>query len=803
MRELFFYDEDHLLIAEITDDGSSSDSQDLHRVTERHVKRYERHPTSGWILSSTESYLDKGTGNELPLKKVDYSYSPEGRVIAEAVFDAQGTYRYTIHTDYDPQGHVIRKTTPLAQENSYSYNDAGDLLFAKEVSQASKTFTYDLAGRPASIEESDHLGTIQKTLTKYDIHGNLSSQTDSKGNATNQSYNTFGKCLDTQFPISLDHEGNPYLPTVTFAYDLQGNLTSTSVLGGGTTQTSYNTLRKPVKIIHADATIVRYRYSKEGTPIQTLYPDGTHTDYLYDMFQRMVSKKTYSRAEELLSEETWTYNAFHLLSYTDPQGLATHYTYDGAGRKISEQAESKLTTYTYDPLSFLEKMIEADIAHVQIHDVGGRVIEEWKESIEGRIENHTRFFYDDENRKIKAVRTTSQGEAADLFFYDRQSRLTCHLDPEENQTEFLYAETENTLRQQVLQKTTIDPRGNARIETHDALNRIIETIQRDPLGNTVSKEELFYDKAGNKAKRISTLYHGPTPQSQICVRWEYDRMGRVITETEGSDKTTHFTYDERGRVKRRLLPSGVSVDSLYDGIDRLLETKSSNRTVHDQYIYAQGPRPIEIVDHVHHTLLKREHNTFGQIVKEINPYGLILTWQYDIHGRCTTYTLPDLSSIAYLYKEGHLAEISRLSPDGQLLYSHRYLDFDPNGHVQLEELIHQLGTLHTTRDLLERPSSQHCPWLDQEITYGPSSLVTQVKSSLFGDKTYAHDPLNQLIQEGEEHYGFDSLGNPLSCSINEYNQIVSGSSYDLEYDRNGNPIRKISSEGNTIYTPTT
>jgi RHS repeat-associated protein len=800
IREFLFYNEDNLLTAEITDDGDSLDPNDLNRVTERQIKRYDLDPQSGLVRSLTESYLDKASYLAIPLRKIDYSYSPERRVIAEAVFDASGSYRYTIHTDYDPQGHIIRKTTPLSQENRYSYDSIGNLLFAKEVSHPSKTFNYDPAGRPASVQESDHLGLIKETHTKYDAHGNLLAQTDSRGNATEQFYNEFGRCIRTQFPISCDQEGHCYIPTVTFAYDLQGNIASTSVLEGGTTQTLYNTLRKPVEIIQADGTVLCHRYFKEGTLEQTIHPDGTHIDYLYDMFQRMTSKKIYSIEGKLLSAENWTYNAFRLLSYTDPNGLTTYYTYDGAGRKITEEAESKVITYAYDSLGFLEKTVEADIIHIQIHDNGGRVVEEWEETFDGRIENHTWFSYDDENRKIKAIRMTSQGEATDFFSYDREFRLTRHIDPLGNQIEFVYSDTENNLGQRVLQKTTIDSRGNFNIETNDALNRTATRMQKDSSGNIVAKEELFYDKAGNQATRISTVYHDHAPKNQIFVRWEYDPMGRVVAESEQNDKTTHFAYDERGRVKRRLLPTGVAIDSIYDGIDRLLETKSSDGTIHYKYAYAHGREPTEIVDLIHHTLLQREYNAFGQIVKETNPYGLIFTWHYDHHGRCTTYTLPDLSSINYLYKDGHLKEVSRLSSTGDLLYSHRYLDFDPNGHVTQEDLIHNVGPLHTTHDLLERPSYQHSHWLNQTISYGSSGLVARTHNSLFGEKNYVHDALNQLVQEGEEHYAFDSLGNPIDCSVNEYNQILSGPGYSLEYDGNGNPIRKISSDGITVYT---
>ena len=62
------------------------------------------------------------------------------------------------------------------------------------------------------------------------------------------------------------------------------------------------------------------------------------------------------------------------------------------------------------------------------------------------------------------------------------------------------------------------------------------------------------------------------------------------------------------------------------------------------------------------------------------------------------------------------------------------------------------------------------------------------------------DALNQLIQEGEQHHTFDSLGNPIHCTVNAYNQIVQGPDYSFEYDLNGNPIRKTTPFGITTYT---
>ncbi len=802
VREFFFYNDDNLLVAEVTDDGIATDPNDLNGVTERHIKRYEINEPSGLVHSLTETYLDLATRTEVLLRKTVYTYNAEHRVAEEKIHDSNGNYRYTIRTDYDAQGRVTLKTTPLGKENRYQYDSLGNLLFCKEVSHPRKDFRYDPAGRPSCVEESDQFGTIKKTFTSYDAQGNLRSQTDSKGNTTEQHYNAFGKCIQTRFPSALDEEGTPYPPVVHFSHDIQGNLSTTSVAGGGTTQTQYNALRKPVQITQADGTILYHRYCKDGTLAQTIYPDWTRVHYQHDMFERVTSKQVISGDGVLLSSETWTYNSFHLLSYTDPNGLTTRYTYDGAGRKIAEQAETQLITYAYDPLGFLEKTVEADVAHVQIHDIGGRVAEQWDECSNGRVENRMRFFYDGENKKYQAVRVTSQGEATDQFFYDRESRLARHIDPEENITEWIYTETEtNAIGQRVLEKTKIDPLKRRTIETYDALNRVVAKTQKDAHGNTVSREEFFYDKSGNQARRITTVYQDHTAKNHHSVRWEYDPMGRVISEKEGSDKATCFVYDPKRKFIQRTLASGVTIDSFYDGIDRLLEMKSSDGTIHYKYAYDTGSSdPKEITDLIHHTSLFREYDSFGRLIKEINPYGLTFTWQYDENGRCTLYTLPDSSSIAYSYKAGHLHEVSRFSPQEECLYTHRYLDFDPNGHVLEEQLIHNIGTQHTHHDLLERPHHQHSPWLNQTIAYDPSSQVRQTKSSLFGEKTYEHDPLGQLIQDGADRYAFDSLGNPLDSSINQYNQIESGPTCSLKYDLNGNPYKKISSDGITTYT---
>lgn len=545
LREFTFYDADHLPIKEIRDNGHSTDPNDV-QVTFRTIDQHERDPHTGLITTTKELYFDPSTGKEQLIRKTTYTYSLQHQIISESIYDSEDQYRYTLYSEYDPKGNLISKTTPLGQKNTYTYDARGRLESVKEVGSLLKRYLYDPAGRPAAIEEWDSEGLVKKTYTQYDSAGTLLSQTDEKGNTTYQTYDAFRRSLSTRFPACLDTDGSSYEPEVRFSYDLQGNLISTTVRDASTSSTRYTPLRKPLEETHPDGTQTTHRYHPNGTLHMTTYADGTTIEYEYDPFENQTSKKIFSLDGDLLSEESWQYNPLHLTSYTDPNGLVTYYTYDASGRLTCEQQEGRCIQIGYDSLGFEASITKADVTQRRLYDAGGRIVEEWLETSDHPIENHMRFHYDLEDRKISAERETACGWVCDSFCYDRESRLCSHTDPEGNLTEFLYDHDHvNLLGQHVLSKKTIDPTGNVQVEIFDAQDRLVSTEKKDRLGQSVAKEERIYDRMGNCAKRVSTLYHRNTPRSSTHVSWEYDLMGRILTQIESDQKVTAFTYDSR------------------------------------------------------------------------------------------------------------------------------------------------------------------------------------------------------------------------------------------------------------------
>ena len=500
-----------------------------------------------------------------------------------------GNCRYTLKTEYDDFGAVKQKTTPLGLENTYQYDRQDCLVESKEVGSAKKTFTYDQANRLISCKEPD---TGKVVSTTYDSKGRVLAQTDFRGNKTAHTYDPFGNRKRTTLPTSLDEKGGSYTPTLTFDYDPLGNLILAEAPLHEKTQTSYNLFRKPTLIIQADDAQIRHTYNKNGTLEKTLYPDGTEVLNQFDLLKRQISKTVRSRTGKILLSEEWKYGSFQLLSHTDARGLKTEFTYDGAGRKIVEEAMERKATFTYDPLGFLERTNNGITVFVQKHNIEGLVEEQWEEDPSGQIQNWMQFSYDNENRKVQSQRKTSQGEAIDRFSY-KNGKLWSHTDPLGHITRFEHHEFhQNELNQSVLQKIMTDPLGNATIETFDAGERLVSREKQNPRGETVFKESFLYDASGNQAKRISFIYIDGRLHKETSITWKYDAMGRVKEERESEEKSTFFDYDPRGCLACKTLPNGTQLHYAYDGADRLESLNSSDDQIHYQYTYETGSDPI-------------------------------------------------------------------------------------------------------------------------------------------------------------------------------------------------------------------
>ena len=222
-----------------------------------------------------------------------------------------------------------------------------------------------------------------------------------------------------------------------------------------------------------------YEYYPDGS-IKSAIAEGMH--YSYSYYNNGNLKEKSASGKRLLS-----------------------YEYDLNGNKIKQtDVTGKTTEYIYDELDQLQ----------EIHD-GGKCI--------------TAFKYNDDGTIKEAV---SANGMKNLYGYDTDKNLT-KLDIDFNgkvlaQNRYAYDHNGNrTIKQQLRGRTYY---------TYDSINQLTNVKYPD------YEEQLFYDKAGNRSKRIV---------NDVTEYYLYDKRNRLIRQVFQQPTGTtakHYIYDNAGNL---------------------------------------------------------------------------------------------------------------------------------------------------------------------------------------------------------------------------------------------------------------
>ena len=249
------------------------------------------------------------------------------------------------------------------------------------------------------------------------------------------------------------------------------------------------------------------------------------------------------RSVEWLSEEIFPGEAFDFTTqeyqydetgklikatYTDPDGTAssTTYTYDSAGRLLSENTEGGYNiTYTYN-----EKGNEtSEVIHdnptagyndstITTYDVLDRVI---------NIE-HSYYMYDQfSSAFVKQTKTKT-------FIYDGNSENPSEMDEKETAEGSTYISETKT------------------VYTYDANGNLLTETSTNKWGTT----SITYDGKGNILSEVNDMYENT---------YTYDQAGRCLTHVKRSKSgdevsTTRNTYDDHGNLASTSLDFVASYD---------------------------------------------------------------------------------------------------------------------------------------------------------------------------------------------------------------------------------------------------
>ena len=332
----------------------------------------------------------------------------------------------------------------------------------------------------------------------------------------------------------------------TYCYDLTGRLTAVVDSHGNRTEISYC-----------------------GTTIQRLtLASGQYLDFSYEAGK--VSKITDCAGRSVQYE----YDGDLLTAVTYPNGGTMRYQYDTRGLIISVTDQNGIN-YLVNSYDEKGRVIRQDLAngeeHVFLYNDSRRQTT-YHNLQSGRS---TVYHYNDQKQ---AVKTEYDDGTYQEFEYDQWGNRILEKNRSGEITRWTYRQDGKLVRQELpsglIWEFEYDDRGN---QVHWWNNDDEEFFAQFDERNNCVREEQVIDAM---RRRVQT--------------YQYDRLGRMISMSDGNGNVTQYEYWERSsRVSRLITPEGAVFQYRYNQIEQCMAIQSDAGEV--QFGYTKlGARALEI-----------------------------------------------------------------------------------------------------------------------------------------------------------------------------------------------------------------
>lgn len=455
------------------------------------------HDVAGQTLTTTD-----------PLGRVVADgYDAAGRHVSQARFDNNNQLLTTSTTSYDAEGHVLSATSPRG--NVTGANQADFTI----------TYTYDALGRLVSSDQPISTTDSITTGYRYDRAGNLTSQTDGRGNTTLYSYNEWNLQTAIIEPATQAHPTSAERTWLT-DFDSGGLPIQTTQPGGIVVANTYDELGRLVNQTGSGTGVTtasrHYGYDNAGNTTSIASPNGDVTltwddsqllvatggptqyqsQYTYDADGRMIARADATGTATF----TWTTRG-QLATATDPlTGVTRQNTFDAAGQLTAVSYGSGHRTLGYDPLGRLSSDV--------LSTAGGTVTAGYA------------YGYDADGNvtSIDATLPGNSAQGANSYSYDTAGRLISWTKPDNSTVTYSWDKSGN-LTANAGVTATFDERNEvltsgATSYTWSARGTLDTTVTG--AGTTVSE----FDALGRLATNGTTTY-------------TYDALDRVAATTSG------------------------------------------------------------------------------------------------------------------------------------------------------------------------------------------------------------------------------------------------------------------------------
>jgi YD repeat-containing protein len=472
--------------------------------------------------------------------RLHYTLDAIGNRTREEVYNSVGALVNTRSRVFDALNRLWKDLGALNQTTTYEYDANGNLTkidgpltTQNDVTQLS----YDALNRLSATTD----GLLHMTRYQYDGLDQLTRVTDPRNLATQYTVNGLGE--QTQ-------EASPDTGATGSIYDTAGNLKTRTDADGKTVSYDYDALNRVIRISHNG--IVAYTFSYDQGPnalgkLTGMTGGSGPASYTYTGSGRLAAKTQDGGVAGTFTTRYGYYPSGQLASMTYPSGKIVAYSYNTLGQ---------VDTLTVDGRPLIQSARYQPFGPVAGWLWGNNTPYARNFDSDGRIANfpmgaaHSRTLIYDEASRIDGYIDTSPA-AAFLLRYDAADRLTDWIAPNTTQ---LY---------------TYDANGNRKLLTlggNNYANTISATSNRllsvaGPIARTYS-----YNNAGSlldDGTRTFT-YDGGNRMNSVSYpggsnAYLINALGQRTLKT-GTPVSTHFVYDEGGKLIGEYDPGGVPIE---------------------------------------------------------------------------------------------------------------------------------------------------------------------------------------------------------------------------------------------------
>ena len=504
--------------------------QPISIITPNGAEEKRTYDAQGNLLTRREAYFVSGQD-----RTTSFEYDPVFNLVTKITDPAN---KVTTIVRDPANGNPLEVINPLLDTRVRTFNSQGLVLTdLDERNLAPTTFTYDAKGNLETILDAEG----HTTRFVRDAAGNVTSLIEGEGTPEQR---TRTLTYDTMNRLETATDGTANPPTQ-FAYDDQGNLTTTTLPTNEQEVRTYDARDRVASIDDPLRGLTAFAYDGNGNLTRTVNAAGDPTIFAYD-----VENQLETITDALGGVQIFSYDLEgNVETFTDARQKVTTFLYDKLNRQTDRISHGGTftTTFTYDKR---DNLIDTTDPKTQlIH----RVYDDLSRLTDIQTPDNTiTIGYDQVGNPTEVTDTDSQV----TFTYDGLNRVET-------------AETSQTsgLQPQVLLTSVYNAVGNRTALDEDTSTSVTNYV---------------YDLAG----RLITLTPPAGASTQVTLG--YDPSGRLASLVYPNGVTTAYGYDNKGRLDSLshtlgANPSFVSFGYTYNPVGNILDildqvTPSENRT---------------------------------------------------------------------------------------------------------------------------------------------------------------------------------------------------------------------------------